>query len=108
MTMRSTEGRHPASEGLHLRASGAVLADLLSPEILHDLQANIEATPDITIRARRNLIEQALAAGGIVGAMESDITLPGWSQDLIDELSEIYAEDLAEVAAISGVEFISA
>ena len=86
----------------------AVLADLLSPEILHDLQANIEATPDITIRARRNLIEQALAAGGIVGAMESDITLPGWSQDLIDELSEIYAEDLAEVAAISGVEFISA
>lgn len=36
------------------------------------------------------------------------MALPGWSQDLIDELSEIYAEDLDELAAISGVEFISA
>ena len=86
----------------------AVLADLLTPEILHDLQANIDATPDLSIRGRRNLVEQALAAGGTVAAMESDVALPGWTQDLIDELSEIYAEDLAEVAAISGVEFISA
>lgn len=86
----------------------AVLADLLKPEILHDLQANMDATPDLTIRARRNLVEQALAAGGTEAAMESEVPLPGWSQDLIDELSEIYAEDLDELAAISGVEFISA
>lgn len=86
----------------------AVLADLLSPEILHDLQANIDATPDLSIRGRRNLVEQALAAGVTTAAMESDVVLPDWSQDLIDELSDIYAEDLAELAAISGVEFISA
>ena len=91
-----------------LLGEDAVLADLLSPEILHDLQANIDATPDLTIRGRRNLVEQALAAGSVATAMESDVALPGWSQDLIDELSEIYAEDLDELAAISGVEFISA
>ncbi|NHF73716.1 hypothetical protein [Paracoccus xiamenensis] len=85
-----------------------VLAELLSPEILHDLQANIDATPDLTIRARRNLVEQALSAAGTIAAMEGDVVLPGWTQELIDELSEIYAEDLDELAAISGVEFISA
>ena len=41
-------------------------------------------------------------------SLEADIALPGWSQPLIDELTEIYAEDLAEIAALSGVEFISA
>ena len=85
-----------------------VLAELLSPDILHDLQAHILANPDLTIRARRDLVEQALAAGSMATAMETDIALPGWSQDLIDELSDIYAADLAELAAISGVEFISA
>ena len=91
-----------------LLGEDAVLADLLTPEILHDLQANIDASPDLDIRGRRNLVEQALAAGSTEAAMESEVPLPGWTQDLIDELSEIYAEDLAEVAAISGVEFISA
>ncbi|MBA4492179.1 hypothetical protein [Paracoccus sp. S1E-3] len=86
----------------------AILADLLPPETLRDLRANMDATPDLTIRGRRNLVEQALAAGGATAAMESEVPLPGWTQDLIDELSEIYADDLAELAAISGVEFISA
>ncbi len=85
-----------------------VLAELLSPDILHELQAHLLANPALTIRARRDLVEQALAAGSMATAMETDIALPGWSQDLIDELSDIYAADLAELAAISGVEFISA
>lgn len=86
----------------------AVLVDLLTPEVMHDLQAAIGAAPDLDIRTRRHMVETALAAGTTAAAMETDIALPGWSQDLIDRMSDIYADDLAELAAISGVEFISA
>ena len=51
--------------------------------------------------------QEALAAAE-PDAIETDIQLPGWSQDLIDELSEIYADDQAEIAALTGVEFIAA
>ncbi len=64
MTMRSTEGRHPASEGLHLRASGAVLADLLAAQrgALAAVEAALPALSDAAERAA-----QALAAGGKLG-----------------------------------------
>lgn len=91
-----------------LQGEDAVLAELLTPEALRDLQSDIDATPGISIRARRDLVEQALATSTRADAMQGDIALPGWSQTLIDQLSDIYAEDLSELAAISGVEFISA
>lgn len=85
----------------------AILADLLTPDALGKLNAQVAAQPGLGIGGRRDMVEQALA-GADMGALETNIILPGWSQHLIDEMSEIYAEDLAEIAALSGVEFISA
>lgn len=91
-----------------LKGDDAILAELLPPEAMAALQGRIDALPASDIRARRDLIETALAGGAAAAAVESDIALPGWSQELIDEMSRIYAADLAEIAAISGIEFISA
>ncbi len=90
-----------------LQDEDTVLARLLPADHLARLKARIAGAGNLTISARRDMVEDALSAAE-PAALEADITLPGWSQDLIDELSEIYAADLAEVAAISGVEFISA
>lgn len=84
-----------------------ILAELLPPDRLADLKERIAAQPGLSIDARRDLIEQALIASD-ASALETPIQLPGWSQDLIDELSEIYAADQAEIAALPGVEFIEA
>lgn len=85
----------------------AILAELLAAQPLAALRARIAAEPGLSISARRDIVEEALLAADL-GAMEAEIQLPGWSQDLIDELSEIYADDQAELAALTGVEFISA
>ena len=90
-----------------LQDEDAILAELLTAEPLAALKAQIAAQPDLSISARRDLVEEALAAAE-PDAIETDIQLPGWSQDLIDELSEIYADDQAEIAALTGVEFIAA
>lgn len=90
-----------------LQDEDAILSDLLSPEALEQLNAQIEERPELSVNERRDLVEQALARAE-PAKLEADIDLPGWSQELIDELSHIYAADLAEIAALSGVEFISA
>ena len=97
-----------AAKALHDWAGvDAILAELLTAEPLAALKTQIAAQPDLSITARRDLVEEALAAAE-PDAIETDIQLPGWSQDLIDELSEIYADDQAEIAALTGVEFIAA
>lgn len=91
-----------------LKGEDALLADLLPDDTADALQQRIAATEGLTVDARRQLVEEALLAQDETGSMEAEVDLPGWSQELVDELSEIYAADLAEVAALPGVEFISA
>ncbi|MDO5605534.1 MAG: hypothetical protein Q4G25_10280 [Paracoccus sp. (in: a-proteobacteria)] len=91
-----------------MRGEYAVLADLLDAEALTALRARLDDAPDMTIAQRRELIETALTSIPDPTAFEAPIDLPGWSQELIDALSQSYAEDLAEIAALPGVEFISA
>ncbi|WBU56975.1 hypothetical protein [Paracoccus sediminicola] len=91
-----------------LHGDDAILADLLPEAELNGLQQRIAETPGLTVGQRRDMVEAALALHGRTEAMEADIALPGWSQSLVDELSQIYADDLAQIAALPGVEFISA
>ncbi|MFV0292031.1 MAG: hypothetical protein ACK5II_01895 [Paracoccus sp. (in: a-proteobacteria)] len=91
-----------------LQGDDAILADLLPEDALKSLQEDISGTPGLTIGQRRDMVEQALNAQGNASAMETEIDLPNWSQELVDELSEIYTVDLAEIAALPGIEFISA
>ncbi len=39
--------------------------------------------------------------------MEIEVSLPGWTQDLVDRLSDLYDEDVAQIAALPGIEFIA-
>lgn len=89
-----------------MQGDDAILADLLAEPALSALQDRIAGQRPQTVSARRDLIETALMQAD-AGLLETEITLPGWSQTLIDEISGIYAEDLAEIAALTGVEFIA-
>ncbi|MFD1794635.1 hypothetical protein FQV27_06875 [Paracoccus aurantiacus] len=91
-----------------LRGEDAVLADLLPAEALAELNRQISAIPGIGISTRRDMIEKALSDHATEGAAESAVNLPGWSQDLIDELSQIYAEDIDELSSMPGIDFIKA
>ena len=43
---------------------------------------------------------------GIAAAL--DVDLPGWTEDLVDELTDSYEDDMERLAAMPGVTFLTA
>lgn len=84
-----------------------ILSDLLPAPVVDDLASRFAELPPDSASQRHELIEQALAHAE-PDKMEAAISLPGWTQDLIDRITEDYHDDLDEIAALPGVEFISA
>ncbi|MDO5658906.1 MAG: hypothetical protein Q4G36_11370 [Paracoccus sp. (in: a-proteobacteria)] len=90
-----------------LRGTMQVLAELLPPEKLRQLQDRIAAETDLATDDRRAMVEQALAADAIADKVEIEADLPGWTQDMIDQMSEDYDRDIAQIVGLPGVEFIA-
>lgn len=94
----------PAS--VPLKGGLAVLAEILTEAGLAELREQL-AAGSLTIAARRDLFSAALVNHARPEAIETVIDLPGWTQAQIDRMTHDYDEDVAEIAALSGVEFIT-
>ncbi|AGT09208.1 hypothetical protein [Paracoccus aminophilus] len=90
-----------------LKAGLQVLGDLLQPEGIHMIRDEMSKQERMTIATRREIFAAALQKYAITDKIEVEIDLPGWTQDLIDLMTEQYDEDVAEIAALPGVEFIA-
>ena len=90
-----------------LKAGLQILGDILRPEgiqMIHDEMAKQER---LTVDSRRAIFSAALARHALPEQMEIEVSLPGWTQDLVDRLSDLYDEDVAQIAALPGIEFIA-
>lgn len=56
---------------------------------------------------RRRIVGAFLDRYAIDGEIEEELDLPGWTDDLITEMSQAYEDDMAEVARIPGVTFLT-
>lgn len=90
-----------------LKSGLAVIGELLSPEGMSALRDGLNAPGGNTIDARRDLFTKVLADHAKDEAVMETVTLPGWTQDLVDRMSRDYAEDVAMIAALPGVEFLA-
>lgn len=90
-----------------LAGTGQLLARLLTPEGLAMIEAETAAAPPATIGARRDLVMRALAAHGRPEEIAQPVTFPGWDQMLMEDLDDLYDDEVAEIAALPGVEFIA-
>ena len=50
---------------------------------------------------------EALEKYALPDQLEVEIALPGWTQELVDRITANYDRDVAEIAALPGIEFIS-
>ena len=90
-----------------LKAGLQILGDILRPEgiqMIHDEMAKQER---LTVDSRRAIFSAALARHALPEQMEIEVSLPGWTQDLVDRLSDLYDVDVAQIAALPGIEFIA-
>lgn len=64
-----------------------------------------EVAPD-DIGARRAAVADMLASHHDPAAVTAQIEMPGWDQQTVDRITAAYYSDVAEIAALPGVEFL--
>lgn len=90
-----------------LEGEDDMLTLLLSEEGLAALRSHLaEAKGPFTQPERHEITASFLERYARPDEMEVAIDMPGWSADLVEEMTEVYDEDVAEAAALPGVTFL--
>lgn len=82
------------------------LQDLLDDDGIAALREKMSDRDQMDIAQRRRLHADLLRDHALPDALDQEIDLPGWTQDLVDQVTETYRSDVAEIAVLPGVEFI--
>lgn len=90
-------------EGETLRLSG-----LMNRHGLDRLRDYLVNNPPATIAHRRRIVAAFLDKYALDEALEEDADLPGWTHDYVEALTDAYEDDVAEIAEMEGVTFLSA
>ncbi|WP_095595996.1 hypothetical protein [Actibacterium pelagium] len=90
-----------------LRGSYDFPASLMSEDGVQALASRLKTDPPKDAASKRALLADMLDTYGRPDAMEEEIDLPHWSQDLINALTEAYEEDLERIAKMEGVTFLT-
>ncbi len=90
-----------------VRGGFDVLKKIMQPEGMDRLRRYFKAHQDQTEIQRRRVIAAFLDKYAIEDAIEAVIDLPGWTNEMINEMTETYEEDLYAIARIPGVSLIA-
>ncbi len=71
------------------------------------LRTLLERRPPETEAGRRRAIAAYLEKYYLDAKVEEEVDLPGWTEDLMDELSEGYDDDVADIAHMPGINYIA-
>ncbi|WP_372574557.1 hypothetical protein [Ruegeria jejuensis] len=85
----------------------ALLTDILSPEGMSRLSEYLAQHPNMSELHRRRVIAAFMDKYALEEAVEEEIDLPGLTEDLVEEMTEIYDEDVFAIQHIPGVRFIA-
>ncbi|MFY0310220.1 hypothetical protein ACFMBG_10055 [Leisingera sp. D0M16] len=91
----------PVKGGLDL------LAALMQPAGMARLRAYLAAHPGMAEGHRRRIYAAFLGKYAHPDALEEELDLPGWTVALVEELSDLYEEDLGAIQKIPGVSLIA-
>lgn len=90
-----------------LTETDELLASLMPTEGLARLNAYIADNPPASALQRRRIVSAFLDKFALPDQIETEIELPGWDQDLLDDLDDSYARDIARIRQMDGVTFLS-
>ncbi|MFY0679505.1 MAG: hypothetical protein JXR13_02915 [Thalassovita sp.] len=83
-----------------------LLTDIMSKEGMKRFRAYLKEHPVMNEIQKRRVIAAFLDKYALEDELEEEVDLPGWSDDLLDQLTEIYDEDVFEIGRIPGVNVI--
>lgn len=84
-----------------------LLSDIMSKEGMQRFRAYLKSHPTMTEMQKRRVISAFLDKFALEDAIEEELNAPGWTEEMIDAMTEVYEEDMERVARIPGVTFIA-
>lgn len=90
-----------------LQGDEEMLGALLTPVGMSTLAAYLKSQGPIGMGERRRLTTALLERYAQPGQLEQELDLPGWTDTLVEEITDAYYSDVARIAATEGVEFLA-
>ncbi|MEX5728457.1 hypothetical protein Ga0609869_001810 [Rhodovulum iodosum] len=102
--LRSLSGHGPETE---LEGADALLATIMTEGGLKRMRAYLASNPPKTELQRSRVVAAFLDKFAIPEALEMELDVPGWTEDLVEDLTEAYEEDIFAIERMDGVNFIA-
>ncbi|WP_270729575.1 hypothetical protein [Shimia sp. Alg240-R146] len=84
-----------------------LLRSIMSPEGGLRFEEYVATHPDLTEMQKRRVIAAFLDKFALEHEVEEELDLPGWSEDFVEAMSDIYDEDVFLIERIPGVTLIT-
>ncbi|MEM8655566.1 MAG: hypothetical protein AAGF36_12555 [Pseudomonadota bacterium] len=84
-----------------------LLSEIMSKEGMQRFRAYLKTHPDMTEVQKRRVMAAFLDKFAVEDAIEEELNAPGWSEDMIETMTDLYEADMARVADIPGVTILS-
>ena len=91
---------------LHLEDSDELLAQLLTEAGLARFHAYCAEHPPQSVLQRRRIVTAFLEKFGRPDALETEIKAPGWTEALVERMTQSYLADVGRIAEMPGVTLI--
>lgn len=102
--IRELAGLDPATK---ITGGFDLLSEIMSPAGMQRFRAYCNKHRVMTELQKRRVISAFLDKYALDDAIEEEVDLPGWTQETVQQLTDIYEEDMRRVAGIPGVTLIT-
>ncbi|MCF1709528.1 hypothetical protein L0V05_11945 [Tabrizicola sp. J26] len=103
--LQAISGHAPGTE---LEGADDLLGTIMTPRGFGRLKAYLEASPPPDAETRRRAVTGYLQRFALPEQIETEVDLPGWTDDYVAHLTEAYDRDVARIVDIPGVRLITA
>ncbi|MFD0859402.1 hypothetical protein [Roseovarius aquimarinus] len=102
--LREMAGLEP---GVPLTGEHALLREIMTPAGMTRFESYLEQHPGMTEMQKRRVISAFLDKFANDEAIEEELDLPGWTEEMVDELSDLYDEDVFRIGRMPGITLLS-
>lgn len=102
--LRAVSGHAP---GTILDGTLDFLAPIMSPDGMTRLKSYIASNPPQTPAQMQRILAAFLDKYALEEAIEIELDLPGWDDEYVDALTQIYDTDVVRIARMKGVTFLA-
>lgn len=84
-----------------------LLATIMSKEGMQRFRGYLDSHPQMSEPQKRRVIAVFLEKFALDDEIEEELDMPGWTEELVDEMTALYDADMAVIASIPGVRLIT-